>query len=102
MTVAKVDIGILNLVVVASSACVMQLEVIIMFVIIILDNVIANQESVVLNAINAWMDIMDFPKKDVEVILFLCRIISANKFLNFNLLGEAVVHLFNLINFISF
>ncbi len=42
-----------------------------MFAIIIPDSVAVNQVSVVLNAINVWMDTMDFLRKDVEVIYFL-------------------------------
>lgn len=57
---------------VVSSVHVIQLEAIITFAIIIPDSAIANQESVVLDVINVWMDIMAFPTEDVEVSLFFC------------------------------
>lgn len=44
-----------------------ELEVIIICVIIIPDNAIANQELGELNAINVWMGTTDIPRKDVEV-----------------------------------
>lgn len=59
---------------VVSGAHAMGLEVIMMFVIIIRDNVVASQGLVVSNAINVWKDIMDFRRKDVEVIWNFCLV----------------------------
>lgn len=67
VTGVLVDTGILNRVEVANNVRAMEPEVIIMFVIITLDSVIANRESVVWLVIDVWMDTMDFRRKDVDV-----------------------------------
>lgn len=67
MICVRVDTGIWNRVVVVSSVYAIELEVVIIFAIIIPDNAIVSLASVVWNAIGVWMDTMDFLKMDVEV-----------------------------------